>query len=247
MCPAHPYEHFIQFIESCKEKQLYSSSKSVLACLDSFAPVYHKDKLYYKTVRSKGCQMLVSSRKCLSCAKVRPSIWLRYQRWKTRQGTTPSRYTNSSSHAKLRYINTPQVDVDKQVCNEFKVDEVAEWQKYVGLVFDEMKVKEGIVYNKNSGEIIGYVNLGEVTNQLLEFERKCASELSDDHYFLPIAKYISCFMVRGIFQHFSICSVCNNWHIFKWDLFSSMGSYQVFRINWIEGVVSHIRWCFIKS
>ena len=108
-----------------------------------------------------------------------------------------------------------QVDVDKQVCNEFKVDEVAEWQKYVGLVFDEMKVKEGIVYNKNSGEIIGYVNLGEVTNQLLEFERKCASELSDDHYFLPIAKYISCFMVRGIFQHFSICSVCNNWHIFK--------------------------------
>ena len=49
-----------------------------------------------------------------------------------------------------------QVDVKKQVCNEFK-----EWQKYVGLVSDEMKVKEGIVYNKNSREIIGYVNLGE--------------------------------------------------------------------------------------
>ena len=74
ICPAHPDEHFIQFIESCKEKQLYSLSKTVLAYLDSFAPVYHKDKLYYKTVRSKGCQMLVSSRKCLSCAKVRPSI-----------------------------------------------------------------------------------------------------------------------------------------------------------------------------
>ena len=57
------------------------------------------------------------------------------------------------------------------------------------------------MYNKNSGEIYGYVNLGEVTNQLLEFKRKCASELSDDHYFPPIAKYISCFMVRGIFQH----------------------------------------------
>ena len=94
-----------------------------------------------------------------------------------------------------------QVDVKKQVCNEFKADEVAEWQKYVGLVSDEMKVKEGIVYNKNSREIIGYVNLGEVTNQLLEFERKCASELNDDHNFLPITKYISCFMVRGIFQH----------------------------------------------
>ena len=64
-----------------------------------------------------------------------------------------------------------------------------------------MKVKEGIVYNKSSGEIIGYVNLGEVTNQLLEFERKCASELNDDHYFPPIDKYISCFMVRIIFQH----------------------------------------------
>ena len=40
-----------------------------------------------------------------------------------------------------------------------------------------------------------------MTNQLLEFERKCASELNDDHYFPPIDKYISCFMVCGIFQH----------------------------------------------
>ena len=125
ICPAHPDEHFIQFIESCKEKQLYSSSNTVLAYLDSFAPVQHKDKLYYKTERSKGCQMLVSSGKCLSCAKVRLSIRRWYQHWKTRQGTTPIDIPTPAAITNLRYINTPltrqhKKNVRKQVISAQK-------------------------------------------------------------------------------------------------------------------------------
>ena len=34
-----------------------------------------------------------------------------------------------------------------------KIEALQEWQKYVAVVFDEVKVKEGIVYNKQDCEI----------------------------------------------------------------------------------------------
>ena len=93
-----------------------------------------------------------------------------------------------------------QKEVDKQVSDEFQVDELAEWQTHVGLVIDEIKIREDIVYDKNSFEILGYVNLGDVTNQLLQFEKLCTDdELNVSDYVPPVAKYVSCFMVRGIF------------------------------------------------
>lgn len=91
-----------------------------------------------------------------------------------------------------------QTEVDQEIGAEFKVDELAEWQKHVGLVIDEMKVKEDIVYDKNSCELLGYVNLGDVTNQLLQFEKRCTDQDVSD-YIPPVARYICCFMVRGIF------------------------------------------------
>jgi hypothetical protein len=32
------------------------------------------------------------------------------------------------------------------------------WRTYVGILFDEIKVKSELVYDKNSGELIGYCN-----------------------------------------------------------------------------------------
>lgn len=94
-----------------------------------------------------------------------------------------------------------QKEVDQQVYDEFKVDELKEWQKYVGITFDEMRIKDKIVYNKHSCELIGYVNLGDITNQLLQFEKLCNDEESDvDTYTPPVAQHINCFMVRGLFR-----------------------------------------------
>ena len=33
-------------------------------------------------------------------------------------------------------------------------------EEYVAVVFDEMKIKEGIVYDKHECKIVGFVNLG---------------------------------------------------------------------------------------
>ena len=42
-----------------------------------------------------------------------------------------------------------------------------EWQKYVVVLFDEVKIKEDLVYNRNTFELIGFVNLGQFNNQLM--------------------------------------------------------------------------------
>ena len=88
-----------------------------------------------------------------------------------------------------------QHDVNKQLMREAKVEELDDLQRHVVLIFDEMKI---IVYNKNSGEVIGFVNMGDVNNQLSELERTCRSHEPERP---KIAKQMLTFMVRGIFAH----------------------------------------------
>ena len=42
-----------------------------------------------------------------------------------------------------------QTEVTKQLMAEAKIDTLQDSQKYVAVVFDEVKIKEGIVYDKN--------------------------------------------------------------------------------------------------
>lgn len=42
------------------------------------------------------------------------------------------------------------------------------WKNYVGILFDEIKVRSDLVYDKHTGELIGYCNLGKVGNQILD-------------------------------------------------------------------------------
>ena len=62
-------------------------------------------------------------------------------------------------------------------------------------MFDEVKIKEGIVYSKHDCNIVGFVDLRPVNNTLLNFE----SSLSDPEPITPVAKQMLTFMVRGLF------------------------------------------------
>lgn len=53
-----------------------------------------------------------------------------------------------------------------------------------------MKVKEGLVFNKHSGEVIGFTNLGNVSDELLQLEKEGEQP--------TIAKQILVLMVRGL-------------------------------------------------
>ena len=46
-------------------------------------------------------------------------------------------------------------------------------QLYVMILLDEMHIKQGLVYNKHTGELIGFVDLGDINNHLMQLEYSC--------------------------------------------------------------------------
>ncbi len=65
------------------------------------------------------------------------------------------------------------------------------YKQYVGLLQDEVRVKEDLVYDKHSGELVGFIDLDKTGNQLLDLE----NILNDQ--FRKLAKYVLLIMVRG--------------------------------------------------
>ena len=53
--------------------------------------------------------------------------------------------------------------VDHQLKKEANLDSVTDFKRFVCLVFDEVKVKEDLIYDKHSGELIGFVDVGEIS------------------------------------------------------------------------------------
>ena len=70
-------------------------------------------------------------------------------------------------------------------------------EKCVILLLDEMHIREDLVFDKHTGAMIGYTNLGDINEHLLHFERS----LSDSVPATPkLAKTMMVFMVRGLFS-----------------------------------------------
>lgn len=57
-----------------------------------------------------------------------------------------------------------------------KLSTSPEWHRLIVLLIDEMHVKESLVYNNNTGKMIGFVDLGSVNNYLLSFEESILAE-----------------------------------------------------------------------
>ena len=84
-----------------------------------------------------------------------------------------------------------QAEVDAMLRSEVENED---WKNYVVLLVDEMKVKESLVYDKHSCEVIGFVELDDISHQISQLENK-----ADDN--LPaVATHLLAFMVRGIFS-----------------------------------------------
>ena len=66
--------------------------------------------------------------------------------------------------------------------------------RFVGIVFDELYIREDLVFDKHSSKIIGFVNLGAVDKQLSALE---VDRLQSPH---TVATRILTLLVRGIFS-----------------------------------------------
>lgn len=82
-----------------------------------------------------------------------------------------------------------QDETDQQLFSEIPVS-LSKSKRFIALLLDEMKVKEGLVFNKHTGEIIGYTSLGDINDDLLRLEQEGERPL--------VAKYILALMVCGI-------------------------------------------------
>lgn len=87
-------------------------------------------------------------------------------------------------------------DVNEQLIKEANVQE--EKDKYIVLVFDEMKIREDLVFNKHTSQLVGFIDLGDVNNVLTELERQCTNPDSLEDV---VATHMLTFMVRGIFSN----------------------------------------------
>ena len=89
-------------------------------------------------------------------------------------------------------------DVDKLLMQATKINTCEDWQKLVVLLLDEMHIKQDLVYDKHSGRVIGFCNLGEISNHLLQFERSIKGDTAcgDSE---TLANSMMVIMVRGIF------------------------------------------------
>ena len=88
-----------------------------------------------------------------------------------------------------------QKDILLQLAKETK--DLEDSRRFVSVIFDEMKVKQDLVYDKYSGHIVGFVSLGSVNDELSKLGSNCINGVEHP----PIAKQLLVFMVRGLFSN----------------------------------------------
>ena len=85
-------------------------------------------------------------------------------------------------------------DVDKMLMTVANIESRLIKGKFVFLLLDEMHIKEDLVFDKHSGMMIGFTNLGDINMHLLQ----CEESMKKDNAPKPqIAKSMMVFMVRG--------------------------------------------------
>ena len=94
-----------------------------------------------------------------------------------------------------------QTGLSVPIINMFKEDmrPSSSSQRKVTILMDEMKVKSGLVFNKASNRLVGFVNLGEV-NSDLEILRQNLSEERNSSKQAELAENMLVMMVRPIFK-----------------------------------------------
>lgn len=97
-------------------------------------------------------------------------------------------------------------DLDEQMICDSKLNTIDDHQKFVSIIADEMYIKEGLVYNKNSGNIVGYCDIGDINNHLVQLEQQytCTqTNTAGESTTNKLAKTMLVLMVRCLFTSFT--------------------------------------------
>ncbi|XP_065915629.1 uncharacterized protein [Dysidea avara] len=94
-------------------------------------------------------------------------------------------------------------DLFNHMIQEAKVDQMKDWERYVILVLDEMKIRADLVFNKMSGEITGFVDYGAGTleHKFTQLQQQCKQQKLSDR---EVATHMLTVMVRGLTFHLDL-------------------------------------------
>ena len=136
---------------------------------------------------------------------IRWCIYLRHQSQGAYETLRQSKCVSLPSQRTLRdythYIKPKHgfsAEVDSQLCTIAKINQCTEREKHVMLLIDEMHVREDLVFNKHSGELIGFTNMGEINSCLTSLEKNDDTSTSSPPMLL--ANSMVTFMVKGLFS-----------------------------------------------
>lgn len=108
----------------------------------------------------------------------------------------------------------PKAEINKEniECLREKTKHFTDLQRYVVLVMDEMKIQSNLVFDKVSGDLVGFVDLGDpVTNETFAEEESMAT-------------HALAFLVRGL------CTDMK--HIVSYYFTRDVTSFQIIPIFW---------------
>ena len=109
----------------------------------------------------------------------------------------------------------PKAGISKENINSLKekVSLYTSTQRYVAIIMDEMKIQANLVFDKTSGELIGFVDLGDPLTTFANTEEET-----------PVASHALAFLVRGL---------CTNLkHVIAYYFTSDVTSFQLLPLFW---------------
>lgn len=86
-------------------------------------------------------------------------------------------------------------EVDAQLMRAPEIANAEEWQKIVILLLDEMHIRDDLVYDKHTGALVGFSDLGDINAHLNAFEQSLSADKCDE----SLATTMLVIMVRGLF------------------------------------------------
>ena len=82
-------------------------------------------------------------------------------------------------------------EVIRRIADDIEIDKLSDHQKNVILTFDEIHIRQGLVYSAETQELVGWIDTGDINNEI-------SAAVRDDKP-RPLAKQIMCIMIRGLF------------------------------------------------
>ena len=117
--------------------------------------------------------------------------------------------------------NRPQAAILKKIKTRIEFSKLPSFKKNVTLAFDEMKIKDGLVYNSSTGKLIGFIQHDNINEEIDTIVNECTQSPSKAP---PLATHMLALMVRGIFLNLQ--------EVFAFYPCDGFTSYQLYWTVW---------------